>query len=392
MTVDTGGMSLDGGLSISNGGLFLTGSLTVVDGSLYVSDGALSIADGIRVTGGMTLHNGGLWVTDGITVHNGNLNITGDAHVHGLMDLDGGFTVKDGLTINAGGLNVAGGMTVLGNVYMQYYHTISDRRFKRNIVSISNPLEKVNRLRGVYFNWNEAAMRALHGIEDVKSTTSQDSAENNNDRQLGVIAQEVKSVIPEVVRTQQLPKQKRDKKLKSLRTSREEDGIQTKADTSTASSSSSSFFESDSDSDSDDTFLQVDYGAIVPLLIEAVRELDSRVGMAEVAQGMKAAFETRTRSNDDSNNDSNSDSDSNRNSFTDSNNFDINNDNSKSNNDSNIHNNRSSNESTTDDSSIDNLWSLAETLRHSNRQMRARNVELHSRLDDLERILAINGL
>merc|ERR1711998_305570 len=212
----------------------------------------------------------------------------------------------------------------------------------------------------------------------------------NNDRQLGVIAQEVKSVIPEVVRTQQLPKQKRDKKLKSLRTSREEDGIQTEADTSTASSSSSSFFESDSDSDSDedDTFLQVDYGAIVPLLIEAVRELDSRVGMAEVAQGMKAAFETRTRSNDDSNNDS----DSNRNSFTDSNNFDINNDNSKSNNDSNIHNNRSSNESTTDDSSIDNLWSLAETLRHSNRQMRARNVELHSRLDDLERILAINGL
>jgi hypothetical protein len=208
----------------------------------------------------------------------------------------------------------------------------------------------------------------------------------------------VKSVIPEVVRTQQLPKQKRDKKLKSLRTSREEDGIQTEADTSTASSSSSSFFESDSDSDSDsdedDTFLQVDYGAIVPLLIEAVRELDSRVGMAEVAQGMKAAFETRTRSNDDSNNDSNSDSDSdsNRNSFTDSNNFDINNDNSKSNNDSNIHNNRSSNESTTDDSSIDNLWSLAETLRHSNRQMRARNVELHSRLDDLERILAINGL
>merc|ERR1712196_192732 len=112
--------------------------------------------------------------------------------------------------------------------------------------------------------------RALHGIEDVKPSSFQEGSHEDDDRQLGVIAQEVKAVIPEVVRTQQLPKQKKENKLKSLRSSQSQSDDKEEVDPSSSSSSGS---ESD-----DGTFLQVDYGAIVPLLIEAVRELDSRVG------------------------------------------------------------------------------------------------------------------
>jgi hypothetical protein len=54
----------------------------------------------------------------------------------------------------------------------------SDVRKKENIVTVDNALEKVNNLRGVYYN----------RIDDETKT-----------RQIGVIAQEINTVIPEVV-------------------------------------------------------------------------------------------------------------------------------------------------------------------------------------------------
>ncbi|OFY21682.1 MAG: hypothetical protein A2W98_03385 [Bacteroidetes bacterium GWF2_33_38] len=56
---------------------------------------------------------------------------------------------------------------------------ISDRNYKKDIVEISNPLDKVMKLRGVNFNWKDNTM---------------------GDRlQMGFIAQEAEEVIPEVV-------------------------------------------------------------------------------------------------------------------------------------------------------------------------------------------------
>ena len=54
----------------------------------------------------------------------------------------------------------------------------SDRRAKENIVTVDNALDKVSELRGVYYN-------------------KKDSDEKK--REVGVIAQEVKEVLPEVV-------------------------------------------------------------------------------------------------------------------------------------------------------------------------------------------------
>ena len=53
-------------------------------------------------------------------------------------------------------------------------------RLKTNIITIDNPLEKVNKMRGVYFDWK-------------------DKEKYNDRKQIGFIAQEVEKVVPELV-------------------------------------------------------------------------------------------------------------------------------------------------------------------------------------------------
>jgi hypothetical protein len=66
-----------------------------------------------------------------------------------------------------------------GNAYATGDVTaFSDRRVKENIVTVENALEKVNALRGVYYNRIDS--------DDKK-------------RKVGVIAQEILEVVPEVV-------------------------------------------------------------------------------------------------------------------------------------------------------------------------------------------------
>ena len=62
----------------------------------------------------------------------------------------------------------------------------SDRRFKQNITPISSALDKVAKLQGVTFTWDRAAYPKRFFAEGV---------------QVGLIAQDVETVIPEVVHT-----------------------------------------------------------------------------------------------------------------------------------------------------------------------------------------------
>ena len=55
---------------------------------------------------------------------------------------------------------------------------------KRNVSTIGGALGKVLKLRGVYYNWN-----------------AKEAAKLGNQREMGMIAQEVENVIPEVVGT-----------------------------------------------------------------------------------------------------------------------------------------------------------------------------------------------
>ena len=58
----------------------------------------------------------------------------------------------------------------------------SDKKFKTNIITIKNPIEKISKLRGVMFDWKK-----------------DEYPEFSDRKQMGVIAQEVEEVIPEVV-------------------------------------------------------------------------------------------------------------------------------------------------------------------------------------------------
>lgn len=60
----------------------------------------------------------------------------------------------------------------------------SDQRLKDNVVPIKNPLEKLSKLDGVTFTWNLSSHR--NGTEDV-----------------GVIAQQVQEVLPQIVTTRE---------------------------------------------------------------------------------------------------------------------------------------------------------------------------------------------
>ena len=60
----------------------------------------------------------------------------------------------------------------------------SDKRLKDNIKNIANPLEKLNKLNGIEFDWNDK--QDLYKGHDI-----------------GVIAQEVEEVLPEIVDTRE---------------------------------------------------------------------------------------------------------------------------------------------------------------------------------------------
>jgi hypothetical protein len=76
-------------------------------------------------------------------------------------------------TSAAYGIYVAKGIYSTGNIV-----AYSDRRKKENIETVDNALETLNKLRGVFYN---------------KTT------DETKKRQIGVIAQEVEEVLPEVV-------------------------------------------------------------------------------------------------------------------------------------------------------------------------------------------------
>lgn len=94
----------------------------------------------------------------------------------------------------------------------------SDTRWKKDVTTIENPLERIRALRGVYYRWNDNA-----------------PLPDKNARHIGVIAQEVQAVFPEAV------------------------------------------MEQDSTGEDKTPHLSVSMEALVPPLIESVKALEARI-------------------------------------------------------------------------------------------------------------------
>ena len=140
---------LNGSLTIGGSGVNLTVPTLTTQNLQIVSCASLTTAGTANIAGPLSVQNGGM------TIANGNLAVN-----------SGNFTTSG--TITAGG-----NITTSGDVI-----AFSDRRMKENIEGIESPLEKIMKMHGVYF-----------------------TRINNPRRQIGVIAQEVEEVLPEVVFT-----------------------------------------------------------------------------------------------------------------------------------------------------------------------------------------------
>jgi len=101
------------------------------------------------------------------------------------MGLDGDNVIRIGgwsMSANRWQLDPSGNMYAAGNVVAYS----SDERLKENITTISDALEMLKRLRGVYFDWKE--------IVDELGFYPEDRHD------IGVIAQEVEKVIPQAIK------------------------------------------------------------------------------------------------------------------------------------------------------------------------------------------------
>ena len=119
-------------------------------------------------------------------------------------------------------------MTPIGKRSSGQAWTASSIRWKSNIETIEKPLEKVSRLRGVYFDWD---------------------AEHGGYHDVGMIAEEVGAVLPEIV-------------------SYEKNGIDAAG---------------------------MDYGKMTPLLVEAVKALHTQVNRLQTQIVEKDAMLTALR-------------------------------------------------------------------------------------------------
>ena len=84
----------------------------------------------------------------------------------------------------SGGVAVTGALTATGDITAFY---TSDKTLKTNIENIPNPIDKVMELNGVYYNWTQEAQDKYDHLGEEK--------------EVGVIAQQVEKVLPELVGT-----------------------------------------------------------------------------------------------------------------------------------------------------------------------------------------------
>jgi hypothetical protein len=159
--------SITGNAATVTGGVYTSGNQTIADTKTFSSN---IVAPGISRAGDFIMDVSGDIILD---ANGGQIYLQDATIMSGYFDVATASTVKlyAGTTLNTtfAGAN----LTCSGDVTAN-----SDARLKENVVTVDSALDKVSKMRGVYFN----------KIGEEK-------------RSLGVIAQEIEEVLPEVVLT-----------------------------------------------------------------------------------------------------------------------------------------------------------------------------------------------
>ena len=166
----------------------------------------------------MKIWEGGVNITPALTV-NGNAVLSAGADITSLNNNAGYITASDVPTnvsafnndsnyltavdlpnaISVGTLTIMNGVENLGDfvsstdnvidINVPKYNDVeaafvdSDERLKENLIRVTNPILKIEKINGYNFIWNENA-----------------DSEKSGDRDVGVIAQEIEQIIPEAVK------------------------------------------------------------------------------------------------------------------------------------------------------------------------------------------------
>ena len=199
-----GNLTITGTLTLSNltasTSLALNGSKEVVSvtntgtgNNVLATDPTLTLTNATALpivggtTGTLSVARGGTGATDAGTAQS-NLSVpsTTGSGASGTWNIAiSGNAATATNSTQLGGVAAAGyallsGATFSGNVNAPAYFYTSDERVKNNIQTITDALAKVNSMRGVTFDW-------VNGMGNA----------------VGVIAQEMKEVVPQVVSSQQ---------------------------------------------------------------------------------------------------------------------------------------------------------------------------------------------
>jgi hypothetical protein len=161
--------------------MVLPSNSQVVGGGTYTPTSAANSNDVLGVYFDGTFY---YW-TIGLASVTGNLiTITNNADDRILTATGSSTSIngETGLTYNGSTLAVTGAITATGDITAYS----SDQRLKENVINIPNALDKILSLNGVTYDWNEKAL-------------SFGFVPTNRKHDVGLIAQQVESVLPEAI-------------------------------------------------------------------------------------------------------------------------------------------------------------------------------------------------
>jgi len=220
--LSTGRITGQAGLSILASGANITGIVSIagntsIAGEVNISQGSINASQGASIQGGVS-------VTGGLTSSSGNITSNGS------------LIVRDSVTVqgnNGVGADITGTTTITGQLRVtdDIVAYFSDKRLKTVVGGIENALEKVTKLNGVIFTTNDLA--AELGIKCI------------NKPSVGLLAQDVQSVLPEAVQLAPFD------------------------------------ITSDNTSKSGENYLAVQYEKLIPLLVEAVKQIQDKLSVLE---------------------------------------------------------------------------------------------------------------